>query len=56
MEAIFIHLLNGFATALSANNLFAALAGGIMGMLIGAIAFYFSASPELFPQISSTPV
>ncbi|HNM26606.1 MAG TPA: acyltransferase, partial [Saprospiraceae bacterium] len=28
----------------------------VMGMLIGAIAFYFSASPELFPQISSTPV
>lgn len=28
----------------------------VMGMLIGAVAFYFSASPELFPQISSTPV
>ena len=28
----------------------------VMGMLVGAVAFYFSASPELFPQISSTPV
>jgi len=28
----------------------------IMGMIIGAIAFYFSASPTLFPGISSVPV
>lgn len=28
----------------------------IMGMLIGAVGFYFSASPILFPGISSVPV
>ena len=28
----------------------------IMGMIIGAIGFYFSASPIVFPKISGTPV
>lgn len=28
----------------------------IMGMLIGALAFYFSASPELFPHLHEVPV
>lgn len=28
----------------------------IMGMIIGAIGYYFSASPALFPQISDMPV
>ncbi|MGE5398787.1 MAG: acyltransferase family protein, partial [Ignavibacteriales bacterium] len=28
----------------------------IVGMVIGAIGFYFSASPILFPQISSVPL
>lgn len=28
----------------------------IMGMLIGAIAFYFSASPALFPHINEVPI
>jgi peptidoglycan/LPS O-acetylase OafA/YrhL len=28
----------------------------IMGMIIGAICFYFSASPTLFPNIAETPV
>ena len=28
----------------------------IMGMIIGAIGFYFSASPILFPGVSTTPV
>ena len=37
MENIFSHLLNGFATALSFDNLFAALAGGLMGMIIGVL-------------------
>lgn len=28
----------------------------IMGMIIGAIGFYFSASPTIFPGISDVPV
>jgi len=28
----------------------------VMGMIIGAIGYYFSASPSVFPLISSTPV
>jgi peptidoglycan/LPS O-acetylase OafA/YrhL len=28
----------------------------VMGMIIGAICFYFGASPDLFPPISQTPV
>lgn len=37
MESTFTHLLNGFATAMSVDNLFAALAGAVMGMFIGAL-------------------
>lgn len=37
MESILMHLLNGFATAMSVDNLFAALAGGMMGMIIGVL-------------------
>ncbi|KYZ77949.1 tricarboxylate transporter [Anaerosporomusa subterranea] len=37
MESIFYHLLNGFATALTGDNLFAATAGAVMGMFIGAL-------------------
>ncbi|HWR30245.1 MAG TPA: tripartite tricarboxylate transporter permease [Negativicutes bacterium] len=37
MESILYHLLNGFATALSAANLFAALVGGLMGLIIGVL-------------------
>ena len=28
----------------------------IIGMLVGAIAFYFTASPDLFPNVAQTPV
>jgi hypothetical protein len=28
----------------------------IMGMIIGAIGFYFSASPNVFPNINQVPV
>ncbi len=37
MESILHHLLNGFAIAFTADNLFAALAGAFMGMFIGAL-------------------
>jgi putative tricarboxylic transport membrane protein len=37
MEEILYHLLNGFAIAMTGDNLFAALAGALMGLLIGAL-------------------
>lgn len=37
MESIFTHLINGFAIALTGDNLMAAMAGAVMGMFIGAL-------------------
>ncbi|MHC1758349.1 MAG: tripartite tricarboxylate transporter permease [Negativicutes bacterium] len=37
MEIIFTHLMSGFATALTPDNLLAAVAGAVMGMVVGAL-------------------